>query len=92
MKSLLILSMLFGALFMGLPLSEQVNPELEMNLRMEEIFQEKIKVYDYNGNLLKELKKSEVVTNDISVMDHVMLDESDFAFEHLGDYYYFQED
>lgn len=92
MKSLLMLSMLFGALYMGVPISEQTNPELEMSLHMEDVFKEKVKVYDYNGNLLKELNLSAIATDDISVTDHILLDDSDFAFEHLGDYYYFQED
>ncbi len=90
MKSLFILSALFGTLFMG-SLNERSNPELTMDIAMEEALQEKVRVYDYDGNLLKELKVTDVATNDISVIDHILLDESDFAFEHLGDYYYFQE-
>ncbi|MFK7953120.1 MAG: hypothetical protein AB8B73_09755 [Ekhidna sp.] len=92
MKTLFTLSVLFGALFIGAPTEERTNPELEMGLSMEEIFQEKIIVYDYKGNLLKELKIEDVATDRISVTDHFFLDKSDFAFEHMGDYYYFKED
>jgi hypothetical protein len=92
MKSLLILSMLFGALFMGFPISEQLNPDLAMQLHPEEVFEEKVKIYDYSGNLLKEFNVSEVATNQITVSDYMLLDASDFAFDYMGDYYYFQGD
>ncbi len=92
MKTILTLSVLFGAFFIGTTNEESGNPELEMNLLMEEVFEERVIVYDYSGNLLKELKVEDIATNEISVTDHFFLDKSDFAFEHMGDYYYFKED
>ena len=92
MKTLFTLSVLFGAFFIGTTNEERSNPELEMDLLMEEVFEERVVVYDYNGNLLKDLKMEDITTNEISVADHLFLDKSDFAFEHMGDYYYFKED
>ena len=93
MKSLLILSLLAvsvsgGTLKRGLS-SDQ---ELDMQLATEMAFQEKVKVYDYHGTLLKEYLLTDVVNNDITIADHFMLEESDFAFDYLGDYYYFSEE
>jgi len=93
MKSLLILSLLFVSAFVDTPqLAGQTDHGLEMQLDSDFEFTEMVKIYDYEGNLLNEYELSDVVNNDISVNDHFILEESDFAFNYLGDYYYFSEE
>ena len=62
---------------------------LEMQINTEMDFPEMVKIYDYQGNLVQELLLSEVVNNEISISDYMMLEDSDYAFNYLGDYYYF---
>ena len=61
---------------------------LEMQLENDIVFQKMVRIYDYDGALIKEFPLDDVVNNKISLMDHMILEESDFAFDHLGDYYY----
>lgn len=65
---------------------------IEMQLSSEIQFEEKVKIFDYEGNLLKEYLLTDVVNNNISITDHFTLKESHFAFDYLGDYYYFSEE
>ena len=67
------------------------NQNLEMQLSSEIAFQEKVKIYDYDGNLMQEYLLKDVVNNDITIPEFFMLEDSDFAFDYLGDYYYFSE-
>ncbi|MEO9872342.1 hypothetical protein [Ekhidna sp.] len=90
MKSLLLSLLLTGALSIGAseaPL--QNNPDLDMQLDADLIFQKMVKVYDYDGRLVRELLLSDVTDNQISLVDHMILEESDYAFDFQGDYYYF---
>ncbi|MEM0938552.1 MAG: hypothetical protein AAF600_00175 [Bacteroidota bacterium] len=92
MKSVLILSFMVFSTFVGSSqISNSFSQGLEMHLSSEIDFQEKVKIYDYSGNLLKEYILSDVVNNNIAITDHFILEESDYAFNYLGDYYYFSE-
>lgn len=93
MKSLLILSLIAVSAISGtaednLPQSRRLDMQLTTQLE----FEEKVKIYDYNGNMLNEYLLTDVVNNDITVLDHFALQQSDFAFDYLGDYYYFSEE
>lgn len=93
MKLLLILSFIAVSAIGGtsqrnLPGSQ----DLDMQLSAEIEFQEKVKIYDYDGELLSEYLLEDVVNNDITLSDHFTLEESDYAFNYLGDYYYFSEE
>lgn len=93
MKSLLILSLIAVSTIVESPQSNQPrNEDLEIQLVTEIEFPEKVKIYDYDGNLLKEYLLADVANNDITFSDYFMLEESDFAFDYLGDYYYFTEE
>ncbi len=92
MKSLIILLLLGVSALTETPKVTPVNnQDFDMQLSSEKVFQEKIKIYDYSGTLLKEYALTEVVNGDISTSDHFALEESDYAFNYLGDYYYFSE-
>lgn len=90
MKLLVAVSLLMAFPLANLSSENESNPDLEMQLQMEKVFEEKVKIYDYNGILVKELNISDVATNQISVLDYMLLEGSDFAFDYMGDYYYFQ--
>lgn len=70
-------------------LSAPSDNQLEMQVDLELQFEKKVKVFDYDGNLLSEHLASEVINNEISVVDYCHLRDSDFAFDYLGDHYYF---
>ncbi|MEM7298517.1 MAG: hypothetical protein AAF391_09665 [Bacteroidota bacterium] len=92
MKSLLLLTLMAISFVMESPEAELRNDQ-GLNMQLSEIvFQEMVKVYDYEGNLLREFQLTDVVNNNITIDDHVLLEQSDFAFDYLGDYYYFSED
>ncbi|MEM6734698.1 MAG: hypothetical protein AAGC64_01885 [Bacteroidota bacterium] len=92
MKSVFILLLMALSTFVGSSqINNSFNQGLEMQLSAEINFQEKVKIYDYSGNLLKEYILSDVVNNDIAILDYFILEESDYAFNYLGDYYYFSE-
>ncbi|MEM6641750.1 MAG: hypothetical protein AAF616_02120 [Bacteroidota bacterium] len=86
---LLILFTTVAAMVNFSPEAEQ--PSLDLQLWSELKFDEKVKVYDYDGNLVSEYLLSDVANEEISVIDHLVLEKSDFAFDYLGDYYYFQQ-
>ena len=93
MKSILLLSLMAVSAIAGTSKDNLPrNLELDMQLASQMDFQEKVKIYDYNGNLLNEYLLTDVVNNDITVLDHFALEQSDFAFDFLGDYYYFSEE
>ena len=68
------------------------NQALEMQILQDLKFQEMVKVYDYEGNLLKEMTLNQVANNEITAADFSLLDVSDYAFSFCGDYYYFQNE
>lgn len=61
---------------------------LEMQLENDLIFPKMVKIYDYDGSLIREFPLDDVVNDKITLIDHMIIEESDFAFDHLGDYYY----
>lgn len=90
MKSLLLLLTLGASTMLGAsedPL--QANQGLRMQLETDLVFQKMVRIYSYNGSLIREFPLTDVANNEISVADHLILEESDFAFDHQGDYYYF---
>ncbi|WP_424962927.1 hypothetical protein [Ekhidna sp.] len=90
MKSLLLLLLLSASSMLGAseaPL--QANQGLRMQLETDLVFQKMVKVYSYEGSLIREFPLNDVANNEISIADHLILEESDFAFDHQGDYYYF---
>ena len=93
MKSLLLLMLMGMSAFAFSPKADmRDNQGLDMLLEMEIEYEEMVRVYDYEGNLVKEFKLASVVNNEISLNDHFLLEQSDFAFDYLGDYYYFSEE
>ena len=93
MKLLLILSFLAVSAIGGTSQQSPLrNQDLDMQLSAEFEFKEKVKIFDYDGELLNEYLLEDVVNNDITLSDHFALEESDFAFDYLGDYYYFNEE
>lgn len=93
MKSLLILTLMAIAPLAASPkYNLPTNQGLDMYLTSEIEFQEKVKIYDYHGNLLNEYLLDDVVNNNITLSDHFIIEQSDFAFDHLGDYYYFSKE
>lgn len=91
MKLLLLLTFMVASAFAESPQTKSTDLGLEMQLSTEIEFVEKVKVYTYSGKLIKEFPLTNVVNNDISVSDHVLVEQSDYAFDFLGDYYYFSE-
>ena len=90
MKSLLLLMTLtVSAVAVTAEAPMQNNQGLSMQLDTDLVFQKMVKIYDYQGSLVREIPLTEVVNNEISIMDHMILEESDFAFDYQGDYYYF---
>ena len=89
MKSLLLLTLLGVSMLVGVP-EEGVHDGqgLDMQLNSELVFPEMVRIYDYEGNLVKEFMMEDVANNDITINDHFLLNESDFAFSYMGDYYY----
>jgi len=69
-----------------------VDKELEIQLATEIQFEEKVKIFDYDGNLLEEYALTDVANNAISSAEYYALQESHYAFNYLGDYYYFTEE
>ncbi len=90
MKSLVLLIMLAFSLTIPSVADSSIrdNQGLEMQLENDLVFQKMVRIYNYDGSLIREFPLDDVVNNKISVMDHMIMEESDFAFDHLGDYYY----
>lgn len=90
MKSLFLLTLLSASITIGASETQmQADQGLSMQLETDLVFQKMVKVYSYDGSLIKEFPLDDVVNNQISVVDHILLNESDFAFDYFGDYYYF---
>ncbi len=90
MKSLLLIFALSAtALVSTAEAPQHIDRGLNMQLDTDLIFQKMVRIYDYNGSLVREFPVAAVANNEISVVDNMILDESDFAFDYFGDYYYF---
>jgi len=90
MKSFLLLALLGMAVVAESPqANENPNQGLEAQIETELVFNEMVHVFDYEGNLMREFYMSEVANGDITVTDHILLEKSDYAFNYLGDHYYF---
>ncbi|MEO1254094.1 MAG: hypothetical protein AAFY41_04280 [Bacteroidota bacterium] len=90
MKSLILLTTLATALIIPgvADSSSRENSELDMQLENDLVFQKMVRIYNYEGSLIREFPLDDVVNDKISILDHMIMEESDFAFDHLGDYYY----
>ena len=90
MKSLLLLLMLSLSILIG---ESEAPPSADqgvsMQMETETVFQRMVKIYSYDGSLIREFTLQDVANDDITLADHMILEASDFAFDHLGDYYYF---
>ncbi|MEP5611847.1 MAG: hypothetical protein ABJP45_06330 [Cyclobacteriaceae bacterium] len=92
MKLLIAGTIFLAAMFPGIPIPLQSTQQLaEMQVLAGDVFKDKVKVYDYTGNLLKEMTAEDVANAQISVADYFVLDNSAFAFKYLGDYYYLRD-
>ncbi|SNS53599.1 hypothetical protein SAMN05421640_0566 [Ekhidna lutea] len=91
MKSLFLLFLLTASAFVSAEAPMQTNQGLSMQLDTDLVFQKMVKVYGYDGSFIREFPLTEVANNQISMEDHMILQESDFAFDFHGDYYYFRE-
>ncbi|MEO9483266.1 MAG: hypothetical protein ABJG47_07470 [Ekhidna sp.] len=90
MKSLLLLLALAVSTIAGsAEASEQSDQGLSMQLDTDLVFEKMVKVYNYEGSLVREIPLTKVTNNEVSVVDNMILEESDFAFDYQGDYYYF---
>lgn len=91
MKTLLTGSVL-ATLLSGAPTLQIGDvPPLEMQLQVDEVLSEKVRVFDYHGNLLQEMKVEDVANDDISISEYFILENSHFAFDYLGDHYYLKD-
>ncbi len=90
MKSFVLLIALAITLIMpsGFHSFTQDNRGLEIPLDNDLVFQKKVMIYDYEGSLIREFLLEDVINHKISLTDHMVMEESNFAFDHLGDYYY----
>ena len=93
MKSLLIMLMLSASVLLG-EASDQLQTKQVMALQLESDieFQKMVKVYSYEGSLIREIPLNDVANNQLTVSDHMILEGSDFAFDLQGDYYYFNDE
>ncbi len=92
MKTITTGVLIVVAVLLGIPIPFQDSQEqVEMQVLSEDVLKSKVKVYDYDGNLLKEMDADDVANNEITVSDYFILESSGFAFKHLGDYYYLRE-
>lgn len=90
MKSLLLILALSATAFVSTAEAPQhIDRGLNMQLDTDLVFQQMVRIYSYKGELVREFPVSAVTNNQISVMDHMILEDSDFAFNDRGDYYYF---
>lgn len=90
MKSLLLLLALAVSSIAGsAKTSEQANQGLSMQLETDLVFEKMVKIYNYEGSLVREIPLTKVANNEVSAIDNMILEESDFAFDYQGDYYYF---
>ena len=79
------------ALVVGSPMVDLNKEKVEMMLQADDLLKDKVRIFDYDGNLLKEMEAEDVAYDDISISDYLTLESSDFAFKYLGDYYYLRD-
>ncbi len=92
MKTLLVSFLIAVSSLSGQFLIPQQDANLpELNLDGENILQNVVKIFDYRGNLIKEMNVSDVNQDEISISDYLILESSHFAFSYLGDYYYLRD-
>lgn len=92
MKTILTTAFLAVAMLFGIPIPFQGDQvKLEMQLSADEVFANKVKIFDYEGNLLKELRVDDVADHEISISDYLILESSGYAFTYQGDYYFLRE-
>lgn len=92
MKLIISGAMLLVAMLPGISIPSQSTQELvEMQILADDVFNSRVKVYDYDFNLLKEMTADDVANEQISVADYFILEDSGFAFKYLGDYYYLRD-
>lgn len=87
-------SLLIGmVLLVGSSMMQAEKSSVQMRIppRTEEVLQNRVWVFDYQGNLIKELIADEVARGEISVMDYLLLESSHFAFSYFGDQYYLKD-
>lgn len=90
MKSLIFV-ILSVILMSSIEAPEAKNPTLQQQFDTELDFTKFVKIYSYDGDLLRELAVEDVSEGTISVIDFLILDSSDYAFHMHGDYYYFTD-
>lgn len=92
MKTLFTGVLLATAMITGIPIPFQSDQELvEMQVLTEDVLKSKVKIYDYDEGLVKELNAEDVANDEISVADYFILESSGFAFKYLDDYYYIRD-
>lgn len=90
MKSIISIFLLsLSSLAMNPIVEAENNENLKIQLDSDLVFQKMVKVYNYEGALICEFTLDDVANNKISILDHLILEQSDFAFDYQGDYYYF---
>ncbi|MEQ9229617.1 MAG: hypothetical protein RIF46_02975 [Cyclobacteriaceae bacterium] len=73
-------------------LMAQDNAMEEINLMITEQVAEKVKIMDANGNVVREISKTDYNTNNMEANDYKMLSSSSHMFDYLGDAYYLLEE
>jgi hypothetical protein len=93
MKTMITAALVAAAMLPGIETPVQSNQEqlLEMHLLADDVFENRIKIYDFQGNFLSEMRADDVAYDEITVTDYLMLESSGFAFKYLGDYYYLMD-
>lgn len=92
MKTLLTSSLIATVLLSGSPVLQIGNShQVNMQLQADEVLQDMVKVFDYHGNLIREMRVDDVAQDEISISDYLILESSHFAFSYLGDQYYLRD-
>ena len=66
-------------------LAEIENPVMTMKT------QQKVKIVDAEGNVVREILKSSFDMNEMSADEHMTISQSSYMFEYLGDSYYLMD-
>ena len=85
------MALTFSVLAVPVEAPQHDDQGLSMQLDTELVFEKMVKIYNYEGSLVREFPLTEVANNEISVIDNMILEDSDFAFDYQGDYYYFAD-
>lgn len=92
MNTLFTTLMIAWSMLSYTPVAQIDDPRmLEMQIQSEVTFQNTVMIFDFDGNLIKELTVDDVASQEISVTDYFLLEDSHFAFSHQGDYYYLRD-